>query len=359
MNLKRRLIKKHYAPTELKGWLVYFLQTFNSYGVKKSQGDVLFVVKRSPKTQAPLGVNCKPLTMLSPARILTFLLAGLLLSACGNTNVPSDAYGNFEADEVTISAEANGKLVTFNVVEGQNVKQGAVVGIIDTIQLYLRKEQLYAQRASIASRSGNIVSQMDVYITQLKNAQVEQQRVANLLVSGAATQKQMDDANSAVSVLERQIHSVETQNGTVASDVKSIDAQIAQVKDQLDKSYIVNPADGTVLEKYTEQGEVEVSGKALYKIADLNNMYLRVYVSGTQLPAIKIGQPATVLIDKDDVHNVKLPGTVSWISSSAEFTPKIIQTKEERVNLVYAVKIRLKNDGSLKIGMPGEVNFKK
>ena len=132
---------------------------------------------------------------------------------------------------------------------------------------------------------------------------------------------------------------------------------VKAVKDQLDKSYIVNPADGTVLEKYTEQGEVEVAGKALYKIADLNNMYLRVYVSGTQLPAIKIGQKADVLIDKDDKHNIVLPGTVSWISSSAEFTPKIIQTKEERVNLVYAVKIRLKNDGSLKIGMPGEVNF--
>ena len=295
--------------------------------------------------------------MVNRIYIFIFLGAGLLLSACGNNKNNSDAYGNFEADEITISAEANGKLTTFNVVEGQTIKEGTVVGTIDTIQLYLKKEQLYAQRASIASRSGNIVSQMDVYITRLKNARVEQQRVANLFASGAATQKQMDDANGAVSVLEREIHSVETQNGSVASDIKSIDAQIDQVKDQLDKSYIVNPADGTVLEKYTEQGEVEVAGKALYKIADLNNMYLRVYVSGTQLPAIKIGQKADVLIDKDDKHNIVLPGTVSWISSSAEFTPKIIQTKEERVNLVYAVKIRLKNDGSLKIGMPGEVNF--
>jgi HlyD family secretion protein len=282
---------------------------------------------------------------------------GMAWIACSGNSNNSDAYGTFETTEIIVSAEASGKLFSFQADEGSTLEAQTPVGIIDTIQLSLRRMQLAASRQSVSSRSASVLAQIDVLEEQKRVALVERNRLENLLKEKAAPQKQLDDVNGQISVIEKQISSVETQNSQILSDLKSLDAQIAQITDQIRKSTVINPIRGTVLTKYTEPYEVVAYGKALYKIADLSTMFLRIYVSGDQLPQIKIGQKVQVLIDKNKGDNRVLEGEISWISSKAEFTPKIIQTKEERVNMVYAVKVRVTNDGSLKIGMPGEVNF--
>ncbi len=287
--------------------------------------------------------------------IKTMVLAGLVgsLFSCSNGE-KADGYGNFEATEITISSEANGKLEYLNVEEGQVLEKGTAVGLVDTLQLYLNKQQLLAQKETVASKSGGVWSQVSVLNQQLQTAKTEQERIQNMFAENAATKRQLDQANSQVDVLKKQIQNVETQNAPIVNEVKSIDAKVAQIEEQIAKSKITNPIKGTVLTKYAEPGEIVSFGKPLYKIADLEEMTLRVYVSETQLPNIKIGQEVTVKIDSgEEMKDYK--GTISWISASAEFTPKIIQTKEERVNLVYAVKVTVKNDGSLKIGMPAEM----
>jgi HlyD family secretion protein len=284
--------------------------------------------------------------------IITAILIGFL-SSCSNDE-KADGYGNFEATEITISSEANGKLEFLNLEEGQILEKGTVVGLVDTLQLYLNKQQLLASKETAASKSGGVWSQVSVLNQQLQTAKTEQQRIQNMFNENAATQRQLDQANSQVDVLKKQIQNVETQNSPIVNEVKSIDAKVAQIEEQIAKSKITNPIKGTVLTKYAEPGEIVSFGKPLYKIADLEEMTLRVYVSETQLPNIKIGQEVTVKIDSGEAMK-DYTGTISWISASAEFTPKIIQTKEERVNLVYAVKIIVKNDGSLKIGMPAEM----
>jgi HlyD family secretion protein len=284
--------------------------------------------------------------------IITAILTGFL-SSCSNGE-KADGYGNFEATEITISSEANGKLEFLNLEEGQILEKGTVVGLVDTLQLYLNKQQLLASKETAASKSGGVWSQVSVLNQQLQTAKTEQQRIQNMFNENAATQRQLDQANSQVDVLKKQIQNVETQNSPIVNEVKSIDAKVAQIEEQIAKSKITNPIKGTVLTKYAEPGEIVSFGKPLYKIADLEEMTLRVYVSETQLPNIKIGQEVTVKIDSGEAMK-DYTGTISWISASAEFTPKIIQTKEERVNLVYAVKVIVKNDGSLKIGMPAEM----
>ena len=287
--------------------------------------------------------------------IKTMVLAGLVgsLFSCSNGE-KADGYGNFEATEITISSEANGKLEYLNVEEGQVLEKGTAVGLVDTLQLYLNKQQLLAQKETVASKSGGVWSQVSVLNEQLQTAKTEQERIQNMFAENAATKRQLDQANSQVDVLKKQIQNVETQNAPIVNEVKSIDAKVAQIEEQIAKSKITNPIKGTVLTKYAEPGEIVSFGKPLYKIADLEEMTLRVYVSETQLPNIKIGQQVNVKIDSgEEMKDYK--GTISWISASAEFTPKIIQTKEERVNLVYAVKVTVKNDGSLKIGMPAEM----
>ncbi|KJJ39024.1 HlyD family secretion protein [Aequorivita vladivostokensis] len=284
--------------------------------------------------------------------LLSTFLLGTLLS-CSNGE-KADGYGNFEATEITISSEANGKLEYLNVEEGQVLEKGTAVGLVDTLQLYLNKQQLLAQKETVASKSGGVWSQVSVLNEQLQTAKTEQERIQNMFAENAATQRQLDQANSQVDVLKKQIKNVETQNAPIVNEVKSIDAKVAQIEEQIAKSKITNPIKGTVLTKYAEPGEMVSFGKPLYKIADLEEMTLRVYVSETQLPNIKIGQEVTVKIDSGEEMK-DYQGTISWISASAEFTPKIIQTKEERVNLVYAVKVTVKNDGSLKIGMPAEM----
>ncbi len=291
-------------------------------------------------------------------RIYLLLLLVVMAAACKNGDETSDAYGNFEADETIISSEIAGKLVRFEGEEGRQVKQGDVLAVIDSSTVSLQILQLQAQMNAIAVKKVNLRSQIDVLKQQLKNAKITQERVHKLFSDKAATQQQVDDIDGQVRVLEQQIQSQQTQFVAIDSEMEVLQAQIASAQNQLDKSVIKSPVNGTILEKYTELGELAAPAKALVKLADLSELDLRVYVSGDQLPHVKIGQSVEVLIDEDKKTNQSLNGVVSWISSEAEFTPKIIQTKEERVKLVYAVKVKVKNDGRLKIGMPGEANFK-
>jgi HlyD family secretion protein len=291
--------------------------------------------------------------MKHPYLILTSLLISLLGSCTGNGD-KADGYGNFEATEIIISAEANGKILFLDAEEGTVLGQNKVVGVIDTVQLSLKRDQLLASKNTIFSKSRNVLSQREVLKEQLKVAQNDRTRIANLLKAKAATTKQLDDINGQINIIKEQIKSVETQNSPIINEVKSIEIQVRQIEDQIHKSIIQNPVKGTVLVKYAEPNEITAFGKPLYKIANLEDMILRVYISENQMADLHIGQEVSVKIDSgDDMKSY--PGEISWISESAEFTPKIIQTKEERVNLVYAVKVKVKNDGSLKIGMPAEM----
>lgn len=290
--------------------------------------------------------------------ITTFTLAALFLISCSDINDKSDAYGNFEAVETIISSEVNGKILSFSTYEGQKLKAGDTVGLIDTVQLYLKKQQTYAQKKTISTKIQNVLAQIAVQKEQKKKLLFEKDRVERLLKDGAATQKQMDDLNSQIDVVDKQISAIEIQNSTTLNEMEIYTQQIAQIQDQLDRSTIINPLTGTVLETYIEPHEMAMAGKALYKIANMDELKLRVYISGAQLSEVKIGQEVEVLIDSGEETFSKLKGKISWVSDQAEFTPKIIQTKKERVNLVYAMVVLVKNDGTLKIGMPGEINFK-
>ena len=288
---------------------------------------------------------------------LWLMVVSLMVSSCSNNNKLSDAYGNFEAVQVTVSAESAGRIHYLNVEEGSQPDSGAVVALVDTADLYLKKLQLQSQKKAIAVRKSSIESQVAVQQQQKQNLMVEKNRVSRLIADKAATAKQLDDISGAIDLVDKQMENINTQNAGIVEEMEIVDRQIAQVNESIRKCYIRNPVKGTVLNKFAEAGEVAAPGRALYKIADLSVMELKVYISGSQLPAVKQGQQVEVLIDKDQKTNRKLTGVVSWISPKAEFTPKIIQTKEERVNLVYGVKIRVPNDGSLKIAMPAEVNF--
>lgn len=295
--------------------------------------------------------------MKSGKLLLTFFVLIVLLNSCNKKQPLADAYGNFEAIETIISAEANGILLEFNLEEGSMLEEGQEVGKIDTTQLYLKKLQLEAQKKLVRSKFKNISSQIAVLEQQKQNALKEKQRVENLLKDEAATGKQLDEINYSINVLDKQIQTFQTQTLSVREEISTIDVQIKQIEDQINRSVIVNPKKGTVILKLAERSEVVTYGKPLYKIADLDYVELRAYISGSQLPQVKIGQSVKVYADLDKDNNREYEGTVTWISSKAEFTPKVIQTKEERVNLVYAIKVRVKNDGSIKIGMPGEIRF--
>ena len=286
--------------------------------------------------------------------VFTSLLVAVL--SCKDKNSEADAYGNFEATEITVSSEANGKIEFLEVEEGNKIAKNKIVGVIDTTQLHLNKLQLLASIQTISSKSTNVLSQRRVLGEQLKTAKMEQNRILSMYKESASTKRQVDEIDGKVSVIQEQMKSVETQNAPIINEVKSLEVQIKKIEDQIKKSKIENPVEGTVLTKFAEPNEITSYGKPLYKIADLSEMTLRVYFSETQLPSIKVGQEVTVSIDeKEGTKTYK--GKISWISSSAEFTPKVIQTKEKRVNLVYAVKVIVKNDGALKIGMPAEVKL--
>ena len=288
---------------------------------------------------------------------IAILLTAIIFISCNKNNEKADAYGNFEATEITVSSESNGKIEFLNVKEGAQLKKGLLVGLIDTLQLHYNREQLKASIETVQSKSASVLSQINVLNEQLKTAKIEQTRIQNMYAENAATKRQIDEIDGKVKVIEKQISSVQTQNAPILNEIKSIKVQIEKLDDQIKKSKISNPVDGTVLTKYAEPSEITAFGKPLYKIANLNEMELRVYVTETQLAQIKIGQKVTVAIDADN-DTKKYEGNITWISAQAEFTPKVIQTKEERANLVYAVKVAVKNDGSLKIGMPAEVWLK-
>ena len=288
---------------------------------------------------------------------IAILLTAIILISCNKNSEKADAYGNFEATEITVSSESNGKIEFLNVEEGAQLKKGSLVGLIDTLQLHYNREQLKASIETVQSKSASVLSQINVLNEQLKTAKIEQTRIQNMYAENAATKRQIDEIDGKVKVIEKQISSVQSQNAPILNEIKSIKVQIEKLDDQIKKSKISNPVDGTVLTKYAEPSEITAFGKPLYKIANLNEMELRVYVTETQLVQIKIGQKVTVAIDADN-DTKKYEGNITWISAQAEFTPKVIQTKEERANLVYAVKVAVKNDGSLKIGMPAEVWLK-
>jgi len=288
---------------------------------------------------------------------MLLLVIPIFFIACSGNNKGSDAYGNFEAKEIIVSAEAQGKIIQLNIEEGTLLKQGQLVGFIDTTMLNLQKEQLKAQKQVISTKLTNVNAQIAVQEEQKQTLLNEKNRIEKLFADKAATQQQFDDITGKYDVLVKQINATKTQINSIYGEMDVVDKQSDLLNEQIKKAKISNPIDGTVLEKYIEAGEIATMGKALYKIARLDEIDLRVYVSGAQLPSVKIGQQVKVYVDKDKSTNQEYVGVISWISDQAEFTPKIIQTKEERVNMVYAVKVRVKNDGILKIGMPGEVRF--
>lgn len=306
--------------------------------------------------------------------LFTVLLATALF-ACKNGKMKSDASGTFEADEVIVSAEVPGKILSFNIDEGMAVEKDSVVGTIDAENLELQKQQVAASIDALSQRTSDVQPQVKllqdqliVQQSQLKTLEREKSRTENLVKQDAATGKQLDDINAQIDVLHKQIavtqqqinvqrSNIGTQNRGILSETAPMQKRIAQLDDQLKRASITNPIRGTVLAKYVEAGEVVSTGKALYKIADLSTITLRAYVTGDILPNIKLGQQVTVLIDSTKDDYKRYPGTVTWISDKAEFTPKTIQTKEERANLVYAIKVKVKNDGFLKIGMYGEVQL--
>lgn len=284
-----------------------------------------------------------------------------LFSACGNGTPKYDATGTFETTEVLVSAEASGKLLYFNIEEGTVLKAGQEVGVVDTVQLYLKKLQLEANIKSVEEQRPDILKQVAATKEQITAAERERNRVANLLKVGAANQKQLDDADDQLEVLRKQLVA---QNSTLSNSHQSltwqsssVGIQVAQVEDQLKKCYITSPITGTVLAKYAEAGELTAVGTPLFKIADTQQMYLRAYITSEQLSQVKLGQKATVFSDYGTDEHKQYPGVVTWISDTSEFTPKTILTKNERANLVYAVKIAVKNEGYLKIGMYGGVEF--
>lgn len=291
------------------------------------------------------------------------LAAGIatLLTACKDNKVSFDASGSFEAEETIISSEATGTIKQFDIEEGQTLEAGQTIGYIDSLQLYLKKKQLEAQVIAILGKKPNIPVQLSALQEQLRTTEKERTRVANLVKGDAATPKQLDDINAQIEVLKKQI---EAQKSTLSisaeglgKDVVPLQVQIEQLNDQLAKCQIINPASGTVLSKYAEANEMTAAGKPLYKIANLSNIILRVYITGDQLPQVKLNQQVKVLTDNGKGGYKETEGTVTWINDKAEFTPKTIQTKDERANMVYAVKIKVKNDGSYKVGMYGEIKF--
>ena len=302
------------------------------------------------------------------------IISFLIISCTSNEN-EFDASGTFEADETIVSSEMPGKILTFNVEEGMHLGKDSVVGTVDATNIDLQQQQVEASINALNEKTANVQPQIEllqnqlaVQQSQLDNLLHERTRIENLLKADAATTKQLDDVNAQIDVVKKSMtvtqqqinvrkNDVATQNRSILSEAEPLRKRVAQLEDQQQRSNIVNPVNGTVITKYAEAGEVTSSGKALYKIADLSELNLRAYVTGVQLPAIKLGQQVKVMIDQGEKKYKEYTGNIVWVSDKAEFTPKTIQTKEERANLVYAIKVKVKNDGFLKIGMYGEVKL--
>jgi HlyD family secretion protein len=285
------------------------------------------------------------------------IIAAILLGSCKNNTDRADAFGNFEATEVMVSAETSGRIQQFTVVEGSEIDKDAGIALIDTTLFHLQKGEIEAAMKSVGTRISSINAQNDILNQQIENLKVNINRFEKMLKDDAATQKQFDDLTGQVAVLQKQIAANNTQKASVAAELSVYESKKATINEQIKRSSVKSPLKGTIIEKYSEAGEITAAGKPLVKIADLSVIKLKVYVSGAQLGSIKTGQQCTVRIDKGEKEFSSFSGTISYISGKAEFTPKIIQTKEERVTLVYAVNIDVKNDGTLKSGMPGEAIF--
>jgi len=299
--------------------------------------------------------------MKSKIIFTALLVISTIMFSCSNGNGDFDATGTFESEEIIVSSEASGRIIKLDVEEGVLLKKDQTVGLIDTTQLYLKKKQLLASIKAVISKQPDINTQLASLEKQIEAAKTEKKRIENLVLSDAASTKQLDDINNQLEVLNKQYLAAKssltiTKQG-LQSETLPLYAQVEQIQDQINKSIIKNPVEGTVLTKYSKLEEVTGTGKALYKIADLSLMTLRAYINGDQLGQIKLGQKVKVFVDKGDGEQKELNGEIYWVSSKAEFTPKTIQTKDERANLVYAIKVKVINDGYLKIGMYGEVKF--
>lgn len=294
-------------------------------------------------------------------KMMTMASMALLMAACGSQDKTYDATGTFEATETTIFAEQSGKLLTFNVDEGDQLDMGREVGVIDTTQTWLKILQLGATKEMYQSQKPDLERQIAATRQQLAKAQQDEQRYKELVADGAAPSKMLDDATSQVKVLQRQldaqISSLSTSSRALDKQTAAADIQVSQLQDMLRKCHVTTPTKGTVLEKYVEQGEFVAVGKPLFKMANTEDMYLRAYVTSAQLQHIKLGQKVKVLADYGTDDKKTYEGTIAWISSRSEFTPKTILTDDERADLVYAVKVAVKSDGYLKIGMYGELKL--
>lgn len=287
----------------------------------------------------------------------------LVLSACGTGNGDYDASGVFEATEVIVSARNTGEIMQFDVEEGRQVKAGKTLGCIDTVQLHLKRLQLLAGMQSADSRRYDVPRQVASLRQQIATQRNERVRFENLVHSGAANRKQLDDINAQIAMLEKQLaaqtETLENGNRSIAGERLGLDAQVEQVEDQIRKSLIVSPINGTVLAKYAEPGELAIQGRSLFKVADMEHMFLRAYITADQLTSLKIGQKVSVYADRGSEGRKEYPGVIVRIADNAEFTPKTIQTRDERANLVYAVKVAVNNDGYIKRGMYGEMKINK
>jgi len=290
-------------------------------------------------------------------RTLLLLCVAIVASSCSKKREP-DAFGTFEANEVVVSSEANGQLLTFTPTEGMTLPLGAVVGIIDTVQLALEEKQILAQRQTTSSRATEAGRQINVLQVQLGVAQRAYERARRLYQQHAGTAQQLDQAERDYKVLVAQIQAAKAQQQSVASEVSAGDARIAQIRDRIARSRIVNPRAGTVLATFVRAGEMVQPGQSLYRIASLDTLTLRAYLSEDQLHSVRVGQQVQVHVDAGDGKLITLPGQLSWVSSKAEFTPTPVQTRDERTDLVYAIKVLVPNQrGVLKIGMPGDVDI--
>ena len=285
----------------------------------------------------------------------------VLLFSCHNEDGEYDATGVFETTEVIVSAQGTGEIMRFDIDEGKTVDAEVELGYIDTVQLSLKKQELLANLEATDSRRYDVARQIASLREEIATQKREQQRYQNLVQAKAANQKQLDDINARLATLEKQLaaqtETLENGNRTVSGQVRMLEAQLAQVEDQIGKCRISSPINGTILSKYAEAGELASQGRALFKVGDIVNMYLRAYITADQLTELKIGQSVHVFADEGESGRREYAGTVSWISDKAEFTPKTIQTRDERANLVYAVKIQIQNDGFVKRGMYGEIKI--
>lgn len=285
----------------------------------------------------------------------------VLLFSCHNEDGEYDATGVFETTEIIVSAQGTGEIMRFDIDEGKTVDAEVELGYIDTVQLSLKKQELLANLEATDSRRYDVARQIASLREEIATQKREQQRYQNLVQAKAANQKQLDDINARLATLEKQLaaqtETLENGNRTVSGQVRMLEAQLAQVEDQIGKCRISSPINGTILSKYAEAGELASQGRALFKVGDIVNMYLRAYITADQLTELKIGQSVRVFADEGESRRREYAGTVSWISDKAEFTPKTIQTRDERANLVYAVKIQIQNDGFVKRGMYGEIKI--